>query len=389
MRKWMALSTGALLLAACGGRDATVATTRSDSAGVVIVMNMGPDEPATPSPRSLDYRLGGEPSGPESFYQLYPWQVSVAPTGVIGVLNQEAYEASTFSSDGVLLATYGREGGGPGELRYPSSIAVRPNGDVLVYDYQKQALVGFSASGEVLDERRLTVPFHGMGMAGTRVGLIVLSDTRPRGTGTVTRRILHLTPTDTVQLGPGVNSSTNTVVYESCGMRLSQPPLFASDLVWASDGARTAVVAGADYSIWVFDDTTLAHVVRRDIEPEAVTEGVARREVGDGESWSVGGRECLVPADEILEQRGYAAAVPVVEAVAVTPSGGLWVRRRSPGTRERSLDVFDRDGRYLESVSPSPPFPIGFLPDGRYVTIETDSLDVQTLAVYSVGAGGG
>lgn len=75
MGKWMALLTGALLLSACGGRDATVTTTRSDSAGVVIVMNVGPDEPAASSPRSLDYRLGGEPSGPESFYQLYPWQV--------------------------------------------------------------------------------------------------------------------------------------------------------------------------------------------------------------------------------------------------------------------------------------------------------------------------
>ena len=103
---------------------------------------------------------------------------------------------------------------------------------------------------------------------------------------------------------------------------------------------------------------------------------------GDGEAWTVAGQECVVPPHEVIEQRGLEAALPLVEAVAVTPTGDLWVKRRNPGTSIRSLDVFDGEGRYVETVTPSPPFPVGFLPDGRVETIETDSLDIQTLAVY-------
>lgn len=378
-----AVSVGLMALGGCGRGGTSGTIQRSDSAGVLIVMNSGPDEPS-PASASLEYRLGGEPSGPESFYRLYPRQVGVGAAGVIAVLNQQAFQASTFSADGALMGTYGREGGGPGELRRPSSIAVRPNGDVLVYDYEKEALVGFTAEGEALPESRLTVPFHGLGMVGTREGLIVLSDTRPRGGGTVTQQILHLSPTDTVQLGPSVSSPSTTVRYESCGVTIfSQPPLFASDLVWASNGLRTAIASGPEYSIRVFEDTTLVHVVRRDIRPEAVTREVAEREIGEGEVWYVGGQECTVPAEEVIEQRGYGPSVPVIEALAVTPAGRLWVRRRSPGTRERAVDLFDEGGCYLRTLTPPPPFPVAFLPDGRYATIETDSLDVQRLAVHA------
>lgn len=171
-------------------------------------------------------------------------------------------------------------------------------------------------------------------------------------------------------------------------MSMSQPPLFASDMAWGSNGSRTAVAAGPEYSMWIFEDTTLIGIVRRDLQPEVVTEAIARREVGEGEHWSAGGRECLVPAHEVLEQRGYGPAVPIIEAVAVTPDGGLWVRRRSPGTQVRAVDRFDSDGRYLETVTPAPPFPIAFLPDGRLVTIEEDSLDIERVAVYRVGSEG-
>ncbi|MEX2598570.1 MAG: 6-bladed beta-propeller [Dehalococcoidia bacterium] len=385
MGKWTLGLVGlVLLVSSCGQSDSGVIVTRSDSAGVALVMNSGPDRGASWS-LSLDYRLGGQPSGPESFYQLYPRYVSVSPTGTIGVLNQQAFQASVFGPDGRLLRTYGDEGDGPGEFSFPSAIAVRPDGEVLVYDFRKRALVRFTADGNVLDESRLTVPFNGVGMAGTRSGLLLLSDTRPRGDGEVTRRILHLSPTDTVQLGPTVAGSSKTIYYSSCGgVRMSLPPLFSADLVWASNGVRTAISPGPHYSVWMFDDTTLVNVVRRDIEPEAVTSEVAERELGDGEAWGVAGQECVVPPHEVIEQRGYEAAVPVIEAVAVTPSGDLWVKRRSPGTSVRSLDVFDNEGQYIQTVTPSPPFPIGFLPDGRFVTIETDSLEIQTLAVYAV-----
>jgi len=377
----------AVSLSACGGAGESESVTRSDSAGVSIVTSVGGDRVLS-SEMASAYSLGGKPSGPEAFYQVYPSQVGVGAQGEIAILNRQAHEVSEFSADGRFLATYGRQGEGPGELRFPSSVAVAPDGEVLVYDFGKRAVVPFAPDGTVLEERRPTVPFGGAGMVATPTGIVALSIDARGTAGKLTSRVLYLTPTDTVQLGPAVESSAKAVTYESCGVTMEQSPLFASDLVWGSNGARTAVAAGPDYSIWVFDDTTAVEVIRRDLEPEAVTRGVAAREIGDGEHWNIGGRECLVPVDEVLDQRGYARSVPLVEAITVTPSGKLWVKRRNPGTQERSVDIFDADGAYLGTATPTPPFPIRFLPDGRALTIEKDSFDVETVEVYRVAVGG-
>lgn len=376
-----------LPLSACGGGAGAGVATRSDSAGVSIVTNSGKDRVLSATWEPV-YRLGGKDSGPEGFYQVYPAQVAVGAQGEIAILNRKAHEVSAFNADGGYIATYGRRGEGPGELRFPSSLAVTPNAEVLVYDAGKQALVPFAADGTALEERRLTVPLNGAGMVATAEGIVILSRGTRSKDGELASRVLHLTSTDTVQLGPEVESSTRVVTYESCGVSMRQSPLFASDLVWGSNGSRTAVAAGPEYSIWVFDDTTVAEVIRRDIQPETVTRGVAAREVGDGEHWTIGGRECLVPADEVLDQRGYSASVPVVEAITVTPSGQLWVKRRKPGTRERSVDIFGADGVYLGTPTPTPPFPIRFLPDGRALTIEKDTFDVETVEAYRVAVGG-
>src|SRR5690606_33257503 len=139
--KWMTGPVGlALLLTSCGQSDSHTVVTRSDSAGVALVVSSGPDQAASWS-LSLKYRLGGQPSGPESFYQLYPRYVSVSPAGMIGILNGHAFQASVFGPDGTLFRTYGAEGEGPGELSSPSAIAIRPDGEVLVYDFRKRALV--------------------------------------------------------------------------------------------------------------------------------------------------------------------------------------------------------------------------------------------------------
>lgn len=375
------LVAAALLVGACDERNAVGTVTTTDSAGVVIRTSIGPDRLGS-RPLTLDYRLGGQPSGPQSFYQLYPRYVSISTAGAIAILNQQAYVASVFESDGTLLRSYGSRGGGPGEFRFPASIGIRPDGEVLVYDFGKRSLVRFSAEGDVLDEASLSIPFTGLGIVGSETGMILLSETRPRGEGVVTKQVLHLSSSDTVPLGPSAESALKSVTYSSCDVSMAQPPLFSSDITWASNGARTAVAAGPEYAVWIFDDTTLVHVVRRDLDPEMATPEVAEREVGEGERWGVAGRECLVPPHEILDQRGYEAVVPVIDALSVAPSGELWVRRRIVGTEVRSLDIFNGDGEYLETITPAPPFPIAFLPDGRLVTIETDSLDVQTVAVY-------
>lgn len=361
---------------------------RVDSAGVELVVNPADDRPLRVS-FLRERELGGEPDGPASFYRVLPAQVASLPDDGIAVLDRQGSRVTVFDAAGTVLVSFGREGDGPGEFRYPASIAALSDGTITIYDYQKRALQHLTREGAFVAQEAVTVPFNGVGMIGTPTGLLILSQTAPRGEGDLIRRILHLSASDTVQLGPTTTSQASSVEYASCGMRLTQPPLFASDLVWASNGKRTAIVAGPRYSIEIYDEQQLVRVVRRDLEPEVVTEQVLHRVLGEGERWDVGGRECIVPPAEVIEQRGYAPAVSIVEALAVAPSGRLWVKRRTIGSEERGIDVFDPDGEYIGTLQGDAPFQVTFLPSGDLLTIEADSFDIQRVVTYGVSFGGG
>jgi hypothetical protein len=374
--------------AACvaGASDAPIAI-RVDSAGVELVTNAAPDRPLDVS-FVREMEIGGDPSGPASFYQVYPAQVAATPDGGIAVLDRQGFQVTLFDSDGSPVVSFGREGDGPGEFRYPASIATLSDGSVSVYDYQKRALQSFTRDGAFVAQHGMTVPYNGIGMVGTPTGLLLLSQDVPRRDGDFSRRVLHLSATDTVQVGPTSPSRALSIEYTSCGVRLAQPPLFASELVWASNGRGTAIVASAAYSIAIFDGLQLVRVVRREIEPEAVTEQVLSRVLGDGERLEIAGVECIVPPAEVIEQRGHADSVPLVEALAVSPTGHLWVKRRTPGSEEGGIDVFDPSGEYLGTTSRESPFPVTFLPDGKLVTIEADSFDIERVVTYVASIGG-
>lgn len=357
----------------------------SDSSGVRITSHVGADRPLA-AEASRAFELGGAGAGPESFYQLYPRWISVGTQGRIAILNRVAHEVSVFDSTGSHVFSFGREGDGPGELAYPTALMVRPDGEISVFDYRKRALVRFASGGSTLDQEPMTVPFNGfLGMVATLDGHILLSQTAPRGAGDVTRRVLYMSDADTAQLGPSTITSAGLVQYESCGMRLTLPPLFASEVMWASNGRRTAVVAGPEYSVLLFDESRLVGIIRRAVEPEVVTEAVVERELGEGERWGASGQECVVPPREVIEARGHADALSVVQDLAVSPEGAVWVKRRVPGAASSVVDVFTDSGAYRGTVaSTDVPFPVSFLPDGRVVAIERDEVDVDRLAIYRV-----
>lgn len=58
----------------------------------------------------------------------------------------------------------GREGDGPGESRYPSSVVLRGDGEIAVFDFQRRALVRFGADGAVLEQQSFGLPYNGCGM---------------------------------------------------------------------------------------------------------------------------------------------------------------------------------------------------------------------------------
>lgn len=90
-----------------------------------------------------------------------------AQRGRIYVADTHAHDIKVFDDAGVLLATWGRRGSGPGELNYPTHLALS-NGTLIVSDSLNARVQGFDSEG------RATLRF---GERGLYVGNFV----RPKG----------------------------------------------------------------------------------------------------------------------------------------------------------------------------------------------------------------
>lgn len=141
------------LTAACApgsdGPDAPAATLR-DSAGVTIVENRaGALEADAP------WSVGAEPmldlgtlegEGPEAFFRIT--DLHRAPDGRVFVADAGNTEVRIFSADGSHLATWGREGDGPGEFRAPGALLPWPAGDTMgVWDSRQSRITLFDPDG--------------------------------------------------------------------------------------------------------------------------------------------------------------------------------------------------------------------------------------------------
>lgn len=81
---------------------------------------------------------------------------------------------------------------------------------------------------------------------------------------------------------------------------------------------------------------------------------------------------------------------PVIEELAVDPSGRLWVRTRAPGTQAvTAYDVFNERGEYLVRAEvPGRVERTVFAPDGRLFAIVADEEGVREVVGYRVTIGG-
>ena len=80
---------------------------------------------------------------------------------------------------------------------------------------------------------------------------------------------------------------------------------------------------------------------------------------------------------------------PILEELAVDPSGRLWVRTRRPDSAgTTSYDVFNEQGEYLVRVDvPGRVERTAFAPDGRLFTIVAEEDGSRVIAGYRVGLG--
>lgn len=366
--------------AGCGaGGDAARAAEVIDSAGVRIVWNRGQDVPLDWTFEST-LTIGGADDGPEAFYQVGRSAVDTDAAGRLYVLDRGNHRVVVFDREGRHLRTMGREGGGPGELQWPFSIAVAPDGAAAVADMGKEGLVRYDAHGAPLEQVRLDA-WRGGQVARRADGFVV--EVRERE-GDAWHERLRVVGGDAPTVLASLESPDGRPVDLGCVQITGMSPVFAPSLVWAARGERVAVVTGAAYVIDVHEGDRLVASVRRDVPPRPATEALARAELGDSFTVRLGTGTCSAPVERVVEQRGLADVIPAVAEMIIAPDGALWVRRRAVGDGVPAVDLYERDGSYRGTLPPGGPFPAAFMPDGSVVVVERDELDVPRVVVYRV-----
>lgn len=190
-----------------------------------------------------------------------------------------------FDSVGRFVRALGRRGGGPGEFSAPQQMAVTREGEVIVSDAGRRALVIFPRAGTAR-----SVPFPGATMLigqtlalHPRGGIVSLAMGNPTAAGADAfgEEVLLWIPT-----GAGAPrrlasvSTPRSRATSRAGVRVHSPPVFSPAFRFAVvPGGSVAVVDGATYSVRILDSGGGAvRVLQRPIEPRRVTARDRRRE---------------------------------------------------------------------------------------------------------------
>jgi len=160
-RRGLVIAALGLTMSVAGVRPSASQATETqarDSAGVTIAEYAGSDVELSWTLEPL-WTLGGTDEGPAAFFRVDRGALSTDSRGRLYVLDQGNREVRVFTSGGAHVRTFGSEGAGPGELRFPFSLAVGPDGSAGVVDLGKGALVRFDSSGAPLSEVSLSPPY--------------------------------------------------------------------------------------------------------------------------------------------------------------------------------------------------------------------------------------
>lgn len=305
---------GAGALVACGGAEGAGGdVTRSDSAGIEIVTNTGTD-------RVLDWtfeprlKIGGADTGAASFYEVSSSGVATDSTGRIFVIDRPAFRLAAFDERGTALWATGREGGAPGEFKFPFTLVV--NGDsVAVIDAAGPKIEWFAASdGRHLGSVRLSqfVPQ----VAPTPQGRIISYAQFDQENARRTQLIGRATERDTIVIARTPPQKLNPVQFEGCPIGFPGTPVLSPPFTWRFWAGRLFLLTGPAYAVQVLRDTLPVASYRRAIAPAPANAEIAAAEYPDGFKISVpsAGIHCDIPAEQYVSKTGFA---DVVQAVAV------------------------------------------------------------------------
>lgn len=359
------------LAAACGGGDGDHFVV-SDSAGIRIVKNLGPDRGFPGAPVRV-----ASLQPPDRALTAMPWGVVAdADAGLIFVADATRERVVVFDASGAFVRTIGRAGEGPGEFRSATALALDPDAALAVWDARRGVISRWSGQGELLDERRAPIRYWGPGFAIRGDGVVAVTQST---TGNQRRQSL-VESGGTGEPRELFAVTRELVPLDLPGMSMPAPRVFAPDLIWTAAGDTVLVLNGPEYRIDAYAGGRAVASIRRDLAPIMVTRELAAARVGAGPYRGLMRRTGITP-DQLVSAVGFEEVASPIEWLAGAPSGRLWISRGTGLPVPDRVDVLARDGRY-EGTFHAPGFPVAFLSDSLFVALETTDLGEPVLALY-------
>ncbi len=289
--------------------------------------------------------IGSEADGPELFASIADFTVDAA--GRMYVLDRRSRRVQVFDADHQFVRTIGREGSGPGEFRDPIGLSWDPQGHLWVVDPANGRIAVFDTAGTPLTTHRrsstsYSVPWRGgFDPAGRFYEVTVHWD----------------------------QSNISEIVWFDDSMRIADRRAVARywpasfDLVSGNSRTRVTVPFSPTQEVW-FDPrgylwsgvTDTYRLYQQSLTGDTLR--IVERAYRPVRVSAAEKDEAIRELDWFVKQGGRidASRIPDVQPAFLTffvdGAGYLWVQRSAgPAPRDRAIDIFDPEGRYLGELA--------------------------------------
>lgn len=334
---------------------------------------------------SLDWRLNlawsvGGAADTSLFLATLKVKDIAAHGGTLLIVDRDRSRIARYASDGTRLTSIGKgEGSGPGELRFPRSVATDPGGRIIVEDRVNGRISYFDASGRFVRHRphetQRSISQLRAVTDSSLIGLVAMSDSS--ALAILTDRRLQSVASLRMPRWLGTSPVCSTTGY-------AFSPLFSPSILFATAGSVLAFTVGDGQVSFYRGDRPLAkhaHAFPR----RRTTKDMARAHLGEGIRIQVQGMPpCTVPAAMILEAGEIAPELPAYGSLAVDPEGIVWATRYAIGNERALADIFHPEKGYVGTVAVGTARPVAFLDRSLMVSLEADEDEVPIVRVYRV-----